>query len=409
MTHQTKRSLVVALGILFLPFLGFSQALTEAEALLRFETESAALKGLAAQVRGVQADVRSWSRLTNPSVTYSQEDAAGTRDEFLLVQQSLPISGRLGLMRKAGRAAVGSLEAETAYARLRLRSDLRAAFFGLLAAQERVALFESGARPLREIARVLGEREKEGEGSTFDRLRAERELAETEAALETARILLVDAQARLGAFFAGGSDPLALEASGTFAGGAEIPPLEDLTARALKARGDYLAEQRRVERFGYEERAAKRIVIPEPVVSGGLKRTTIPGLDDKGFAVSVSVPLLLFDSGGPQRARAKAALEQSEAAAAALRREAETDVRSAYEALMSYRRIASEYVRRLGDHGEKLSEISRLSYEEGEQGILELLDSHRVALNSRLQALELELSAKLAEIELNRAVGEEVF
>jgi hypothetical protein len=32
-----------------------------------------------------------------------------------------------------------------------------------------------------------------------------------------------------------------------------------------------------------------------------------------------------------------------------------------------------------------------------------------VALGSRLQALELELSAKLAEIELNRAVGEEVF
>jgi cobalt-zinc-cadmium efflux system outer membrane protein len=409
MNHQTPRFLLAVLGALLLPLIAASQELTEAEALLRFERENASLKGFAAQVRGIQADVRLWSRPANPSVTYSQEDAAGTRDEFLLLQQSLPINGRLGLMRKAGRATVSSVEADTAYARLQLRSDFRAAFFGLLAAQERLALLESGLQPLREIARALGEREKEGEGSTFDKLRTERELAEMEATLEAARILMVEAQARLGSFLAAGSETATLKATGTLAGAEPLPSLEDLTARALKARGDYLAEQRRVERFGYERKAAGRIIIPEPTVSAGLKRITIPGLDDKGYAVSVAVPLPLFEGGGPQRARAKAALEQSEAAAATLRRAAETDVRSAYEALRSYRRIAQDYVRSLGDHGEKLSRISRLSYEEGEQGILELLDSHRVALNSRLQALELALSAKMAEIELNRAVGEEVF
>jgi cobalt-zinc-cadmium efflux system outer membrane protein len=409
MIHDTMRSLLVALGILVLPLIAASQEMTEAEALLRFERENANLQGLAALVRGVRADVRLWSRPSNPSVTYSQEDAAGTRDEFLLIQQSLPVNGRLGLMRKAGRATVSSAEAETAYARVHLRSDFRAAFFGLLAAQERLALMESGVQPLREIARVLGEREREGEGSTFDKLRAERELAEMEVALERARILLVDAQSRLGSFFAPGSDPVTVKARGSFAGTAPLPSLEDLTARALKARGDFLAEQRRVERYGYERRAAGRMIIPEPIVSGGMKRTTIPGLDDKGYAVSVAVPLPLFDGGGALRARAKAALERSEAAAATLRRAAETGVRSAYETLRSYRRIAQDYVRSLGDHGEKLSRISRLSYEEGEQGILELLDSHRVALNSGLQALELDLSAKLAEIELNRAVGEEIF
>jgi outer membrane protein, heavy metal efflux system len=409
MNRQTPRFLLAVLGALFVPLMAASQELSEADALLRFEQENASLKGLAAQVRGIQADVRIWSRLSNPSVTYSREDAAGTRDEFFLLQQSLPINGRLGLMRKAGRATVSSAEAETAFAKVQLRSDFRAAFFGLLAAQERLALLESGVRPLREIARALGEREKEGEGSTFDKLRAERELAEMEAALETARIFTVEAQTRLGSFLASGTETETLKATGTFAAAEPLPSLEDLTDRALRARGDYLAEQRRAERFGYERKAAGRIIIPEPTVSAGLKRTTIPGLDDKGYAVAVAVPLPLFDSGGAQRARAKAAQEQSEAAVATLRRMAETDVRSAYEALRSYRRIAQEYARSLGDHGEKLSSISRLSYEEGEQGILELLDSHRVALNSRLQALELALSAKLAEIELNRAVGEEVF
>jgi len=410
MIRQARRFFCVAMGLLSLPLIAAPQELTEAEALLRFERENASLRGLSAQVRGIQANVRTWSRPANPSVAYSQEDAAGTRDEFLLLQQSLPINGRLGLLRKAGRAAIGAAEAETVYARVQLRSDFRAAFFGLLAAQERLALLESGVRPLREIARVFGEREKEGEGSTFDKLRAERELAEMEATLEKARILLTAARARVGAFLAPGSEIATLKARGTFAAAASapLPSLEDLTARALRTRGDYLAEQRRVERFDYERKAANRLIIPEPTVSAGLKRTTAPALSDRGFAFTVAVPLPLFDGGGPLRARAMAALNESEAAAAALRRAAETDVRSAYEALGSYRRIAREYALKLGDHGERLARISRLSYDEGEQGILELLDSHRVALNSRLQALELEWTAKLAEIELNRAVGEEV-
>jgi hypothetical protein len=38
-----------------------------------------------------------------------------------------------------------------------------------------------------------------------------------------------------------------------------------------------------------------------------------------------------------------------------------------------------------------------------------LLDAFRVTLNSELRVLDLVAAAKLAEIELERAVGEEVF
>ena len=41
-------------------------------------------------------------------------------------------------------------------------------------------------------------------------------------------------------------------------------------------------------------------------------------------------------------------------------------------------------------------------------GILELLDSYRVTRRSLLRLLELEALAKEAQIELDRAVGEEV-
>jgi outer membrane protein, heavy metal efflux system len=406
--HAPLRILAVLALLLLLPLIALSQELTEAEALLRFERENSNLKVLAAQIRAAQAEVRTWSRPANPAVTYSREDAAGTRDEFFLIQQSVPINGRLGLLRKAGRSEVDSVTAETAYGRILLKSDFRAAFYGLLAAQERTAIMEAGMLPLREIVRVLLEREKEKEGSKFDRLRAERELAETEAALNSAKIALAEAQSRLGSYLSPGSDPAALIVKGNFSDAPPFPALEELTAKALSVRGDYVAGQRRVERFGFEQEAAKRVLIPEPILSAGLKRTSIPGLSDQGYAVSISVPLPIFDGGQAREARAKAAVQQSEAAASVIRRTVETDVRSAYEALRLSRRIALDYNRGLGDRGEELSHISRLSYNEGEQGILELLDSHRVALNSRLRALELSWSAKQAEIELNRAVGEEV-
>jgi outer membrane protein, heavy metal efflux system len=403
------RRLLAILGILLiLPLIGLSQEMTEAEALLRFERENPALKALSARVREAQAEVRTWSRPANPAVTYSREDAAGTRDEFLLVQQSLPINGRLNLLRKAGQSTVASVEAEASYDRLRLRNDFRAAFFGLVAAQQRTSILEAGVLPLREITRVLRERELEREGSKFDRLRAERELAELEAALDSTRISLAAAQARLASFLGPGADPAAFRVKGDFSDVARLPDLANLTDRALKMRGDVLAEQQRVERFGYERQAARRLMIPEPILSAGFKRTTIPGLSDQGYAVSISVPLPLFDGGQAREARAKAAVEQSEALAASRRRAVETEVRAAYETVRLSRRIAQDYLRDLGDRGEELSRISRLSYDEGEQGILELLDSHRVSLNSRLQALEFSWSAKRAEIELNQAVGEEI-
>jgi cobalt-zinc-cadmium efflux system outer membrane protein len=382
--------------------------MSEAEALRRFEQENAQARALAARVRVIRAETRAWSLPPNPSVSYSREDSAGTQDNFLLVQQSLPLSGRLGLLRRAGDSTVAAAEAEAGFEQLQLRSDFRSAFYGLVLAQKREALIEAWVPQLREIARVLREREKEGEGSAFDRLRAERELADAEASLASTRVLLTQARARLAAFFAPGTNATTLVARGDFSAGAAPPSLEELLARSLQVRGDYLAGQRQLERWGYEQRAAERLRIPEPVVTAGLKRTTLPGARDNGYAVSVTVPLPLFNRGQTDAQRARAAAEQTQFAVAARRQWIETEVRAAYESVELRRRIAQQYARELGDKGATLSRIGRLAYQEGEQGILELLDAYRVALFSELQALELAWSAKQAEIELNRAVGEEV-
>ncbi len=385
-----------------------AQELTEQEALRRLVEESPQVRALRARVREVRADMRGRSLAPNPTVSYIREDAGGTKDDFLLVQQSLPVTGRLGLLRRAGDAAVRATEAESSYALLQLRSDLRLAFYDLLLAQEREAVLRKGVAELQEVVRIMREREREGEGSAFDRMRAERELADTQVELISAEALLAQARARLASFFAPGTEPNSLRATGQFRDGGPLPSVAELVARALEIRGDYRAEQEQLERYRFERRAAERQRIPEPVVNAGIKRVRTPGMVDSGYTVSLTLPIPLFNRGQTEAARARAAYERTQAERLALQQQIETDVKAAYAAARLRRRIADDYVRELGEKGVELSRIAQIAYQEGEQGILELLDAYRVALLSQLRALELLAAAKRAEIELDRAVGEEV-
>jgi outer membrane protein TolC len=56
--------------------------------------------------------------------------------------------------------------------------------------------------------------------------------------------------------------------------------------------------------------------------------------------------------------------------------------------------------------GDELTQIAEVAYREGEVGILELLDAVRTASRARFRSIELKLDARLAQIALERAVGD---
>ncbi len=385
-----------------------AQELTEKEALQRFEMESPQARALAARVTVVRAETRGWSLFPNSSVGYTREDAGGTKDDFLVVQQQLPVTGRLGLLRRAGESAVKASEAKSRYELVQLRGELRAAFYDLLLSQRREEVLRQGIKELEEVVRILLVREREGEGSAFDRLRGERELADTRAQLNDSEVLRAQAQSRLASFFAPGTEPNTLTVKGEMKSADPLPPLPQLVERALEVRGDYRAGEWRMQRLDFERKAANRQRIPEPILSAGLKTVREFGLVDRGYVVAVTVPIPLFNRGQAEAARASAEQGKTQAEQAALQQRIETEIKAAYAAARIRRRIAGSYARELGDKGAELAQVAQLAFREGEQGILELLDAHRVALDSRLRVLELMSSAKQAEIELDRAVGEEV-
>jgi outer membrane protein, heavy metal efflux system len=388
---------------------GAAQALTEKDLLRRFDQENRRARALGARTGAVQAEMKLRTLPPTPGVSYSREDAAGSKEDYLVVEQQVPLSGRLGLLRQAGEAAVNAQKEQSNYALHLLHSDLRLAFIELLHSQQREAAIQKSLGELQEVVRVLREREREGEGSAFDRLRAERELAEVQADLISAQAMTVRSQTQVASFLASGTESRTLVAQGQLEIGRPLPDLANLVSRALEVRGDYKAQEQQLQQLVWERRAAERLRIPEPIVSAGMKRVATASFADTGHIVSVSVPLPFFNRSRREAAVANANFTRTQAEKQALQQQIASEVKAAYEATEQRRRLAQDYKREVGEKNIELTRVARIAYQEGEHRILELLDAFRVTLSSELRVLDLVAAARLAEIELERAVGEEVF
>ncbi len=387
---------------------GAPETVTEADAIRLFREENRRSRLVALRTEAARAESSIGSEISNPAVAYQVEDAAGVRDEFLIFQQEMPITGRRSLLR-------GRAEAAFSAARLQGERDLqdaiaalRIAFYDILHRGGVVEILVRGEATLGGTVEMLRQRERQGEGSGYDVLRAEQEMAELQARLGRARAESVASRARFGSFF----DASMKMASAALAGDlepADMPwSVEEAVAIALEERADLLALREEVRRHDIDLRAARRERIPEPVLSAGWKRVEALGDADTGFVASVMIPLPIFDRGRYEAARARAASGEASARADILERAIRAEVESAFARQEAARRTAGRFgdpvVRRAGE----LRRIARLAYDEGEMGILELLDAFRTSLGMEMQSLEVRHEARRERIELDRVLGREV-
>lgn len=356
----------------------------------------------------VREDSRGAALLSNPVVGYQVEDAGGVRDEFLTVEQALPITGRRGLLGQRGGLAA---EAAALGARRELQAvvaAVRSAFYEALYRETELDRVREGVERLARVVEILRDREREGESSGYDLLRAEQELAEAGIAASEAEGALAAARARLGSYLGPEIDLQAIRLSGDFDPAGPVPERARAVEEALSSRDDLNALRADARRLEVEMRAERRKRIPEPTLAAGWKRTEAQDLRETGFVASLSVPLPVFDRGQTAAARAAAEAERTALDVEILEREIRAEVESA----LARERVARDAVARHGNgvdrRAEELRRIAGLAYEEGESGILDLLDAHRSSLAMELRALAVRHEAKRAEIDRGRVVGTEV-
>ncbi|MBI4464711.1 MAG: TolC family protein [Acidobacteria bacterium] len=398
----------MAFGILLLTLVARApartQELTEKEAVTLLSTQSPRALQLRSDTAVVEAETQSWHLWPNPEAGFDHEGAGLT--QVGSVQQALPLNGRLGLLRQAGSMAVQVARLKADNNVWALCSDMRQAFYGLVLSQEQEGVLRESVGQMQEVVRILRERESHGEGSTFDRLRAEREQTDLQAELLAAEAATAKAKARLTSFFDRNIDFRRLKAQGQFGNETIVPPISDLVRLALQRRADYQAEEQQQAQLEWERQAATRLRIPEPVFFAGLKRAEEPRGIGFGPHIGFSLSIPIFDRGQARVAKAEAELRRSQFHRRALEQQIVAEVEGAYQAFELRRRAADQYRRQVEEQGPQLEQIAEVAYQEGELGILELLDAYRVRRQSKLRALELAAAAKEAEIELERGVGE---
>ena len=377
-----------------------AQEMTESQVVDLIVRDSAQARSIRLGADVVRHEQAARAVLSNPSIAYTREGAGFT--EFFQVEQFIPIFGSRGALVRAGAAATLAAEAERDGRLWQLRADAKALVARLLAEQEKA---EVSAVTVREVERIIGVlriREKEGEGSRFDRLRAEQELADvTQIALEAA-VSMAEVRAAIAAVTGGGTS--ITRVAGTLYIRRVIPAVDMLSERALTTRGELRALTASAERFRLEADAARRATLPAPTIVGGFKRADSASGREVGGVAGVSVTVPLFDTGRRDSARWLAERDRTEAERAL----ATQSIRAQIAATREVLELRQEAIRTAdaASAATELTEIAEISYIEGEAGILELLDAHRTAARARLRAVDLRLAARLTQISLERAVGD---
>ncbi|MDQ3348226.1 MAG: TolC family protein [Acidobacteriota bacterium] len=335
----------------------------------------------------------------NPGVMYSREGAGFT--EFLQIEQSLPVFGTRAALSRAGVAATAAAEAERDGRLWMLRADAVSAVARLAAEQARLEAAQANTRDVERLIEILRTREREGEGSRFDRLRAEQELRETRQLVTSAAIGVSEAKASLSALLP--PDTTVTRITSALPSPRAPIPVESLLTRANASRAELRALQRFAERAALESDAARRARLPAPTLFGGFKRADVESGRERGgvFGLSVSVPL--FDAGQRDAARWAAERARVDAQRASIELQVRSEIVRASEALSLRQAAVSEDQEAAGD---ELTRIAEVAYREGEVGILELLDAVRTASRARARSVGLRLEVRLAQIALERAVGD---
>lgn len=381
-----------------------ADALTEAEAVRRALARPQLLDALQGGIDTAVADAIAAGLRPNPSFDYDHErtDSAGgnATEQKARLSQAFDLSGRRALRREAAEGRVEAAHQDAAARRSAVVIDVRSAFHEALSVTRRIDILHDWQQTLTQIEDTLARLERGGEVSGYDRRRIARErlaaqarLAEAQAADERARErLLALIGPRADVTLAGELLPPAL------------PALDTLLVQ-LPARGDLRALAARVQAHETDRRAASRGWIPDVTVGAGVKRIEEPGHSDSGLLLTLSAPIPLFDRGqtAGQRASAQARATQAEYQLALGK--AEGEVRGAWRQAKSLREAAVRFADASLPASRELARIAEAAYRGGEMRILELLDAYRSRVEAETDALELQMKARRARIELESNIG----
>ncbi len=344
----------------------------------------------------------------NPQLSYMREQtfgSFGTAEDYLSIAQIFDLGNRRGLYGEAGDARARAARREGESSRLLIAADARLRFYETLYRQARAVALEAWLVRIEDALAIVTRREQRGDAAKYDRRRLERERTVATGRVKMERAALERARAGLQALLATGAGGGRLDVTGTLLPDSDPAALPSLRA-ASRARPDLLGLDLRIEAAAREQTAASRWWAPDLRLEGGWKGVDLgrQGRTD-GFLLAASLSLPFWDQWAGLSRMAEGQARATRGRRALLEGELLGTVDGARAEAAGLRHAAAEFREQATVISADLVRIASAGYEGGELGLLELLDAYRGAADDALTALDMELAARRARIELDRLTG----
>lgn len=355
------------------------------------------------EIRAMDAAVLQAGARLNPEVSASLEDLRKeTRETTVQLNQTLELGGKRTARIGAAERGRDAAFADLAVRRAEIRAIVIAAFFDLLAAQERVRLAQSSVELAQRATSVAANRVAAGKVSPVEETKARVAEANVRLELNQANSELAIARQRLAATW-GDLSPRFGQASGQLETLPALPDSSEVAARMAKAPALARARSEVDHRLALAEVEKSRRT-PNLTVGAGVKRVEELGRNQAVLAVSIPLPLFDQNRGNLLEALHRADKARDELAATSIRLNSE--LAQAYERLAAAHREIGSLRQDILPGAQSAYDAATKGFEFGKFNFLEVLDAQRTLLQAKFQYLRALSDAHRLAAEIDRLLGE---
>ncbi|MFL6228251.1 MAG: TolC family protein [Pyrinomonadaceae bacterium] len=365
--------------------------------------DNAHVRAVRARRAVAEAGVRIAGEIPNPEVS-----AAYTHSEPHLavnVTQPLEIGGQRARRIEVARNEARLTDFDVEAALRDLRRDLRIAYFNLALTRNTRDLARQSVEQANRLVAIAEARFEAGDIAQFEVLQAQLAAARTSVDLSRAenneRIALAAVNQLLNR---APQTPLDLAVS-LFV---PRPPVNavQLISQSLTQNVELRTAEQQIVAEQSRLRLARAERIPTPSVGPGFEALDSSNPNNIAFTMQVTVPLPLFNRGGPEIARSNALIEQLTLERDDARQRIASGIDQAALRLDAARQQVDFYETRLLPDAERVRALAEEAYRAGQTGFLPVIEAQRAALEVRqgyLQAL-FDYQSALADLELTAGV-----
>lgn len=348
-----------------------------------------------------EAAIRTARQIPNPDVSF--ETTQDVPHQALSVDVPVELGGKRSRRIDLAKEELTLAEVDVQAELRAVRHELRQAFYGLIAADERMRLADSLLDIARRVRETAQARFDTGAAPRLEVLQADLGVTRAETDLELARGIRVSSQASLDAVL-NLPPQQALVVTGTLYEHAPVIAYEQAVAIATASNVDLVLLDRQiaVEARRLDLLRAERT--PTPVFSAGALFNS-PGEFDVASRVAVSVGVPIFSRNQGEIAGSIATGAQLRTRREAMRRTVENQVYGVVARVEAARRQAEAYDQRLVPTATDLQTLAEESYRAGRTSVLGLLDAQRSLRDLRREGLQAALDLQIALADLEEVLG----